>query len=194
MTDWSERSLAALAGVNPQLIDIMGEVRRRSGIPFEVTEGLRNQERQRDLLEAGKSKTMNSKHLTGNAMDIFIPTSGGGANWDFEAYRPLGDMFKTVAQERGVDNAVWGGDWKTLRDGVNFQLNGSDYRAPNTPNLSMPTSVPKMDTGVAGMFQAPPDAFNLGTALGGRPTAPQVAQPRQADAERRAALADLIRY
>lgn len=199
---WSDRSRNAMTGVNPELIAIMEEVRRRSGVPFEVTEGLRDEARQRELLAEGKSQTMDSKHLTGNAVDIFIPTPGGGADWDFESYRPLGEMFKTVAQERGTPQAVWGGDWKTLRDGVNFQLNGSDYRAPGGqaqqgPALSFGPEVPKMDTSVAGMFNpqmALAAMIEPETALGDRLMGRRPPQAEDAQAAKRKALADLIRY
>jgi hypothetical protein len=41
-----------------------------SPIKFYVTEGLRTKERQEQLQKEGKSWTSNSKHLTGDAIDI----------------------------------------------------------------------------------------------------------------------------
>jgi hypothetical protein len=77
------------------------------------------------MVAQGKSQTMNSRHLTGNAADIFIQNPDGSANWDFEAYRPVAEIAKEVAAEKGYDDLVWGGDWKTLKDGVHFQMGGA---------------------------------------------------------------------
>lgn len=128
---FNERSMERLAPVNPLLRQLMLETERRAsaqGIDFEITEGMRNAERQAELVAQGASQTMNSRHLTGNAADIHILNPDGSVNWDFEAYRPIADIAKAVATEMGVPDFVWGGDWRTLRDGVHFQIGG-----PSTP-------------------------------------------------------------
>lgn len=130
---FSEQSLRRMQGVNPALAGLMKEVERRAldqGIKIEVSEGLRDRGRQAELVSQGKSKTLNSRHLTGNALDIHIRNPDGSANWNFEAYRPVAEIAKQVAAEKGVPNLVWGGDWKTLRDGVHFELRNADYAAP----------------------------------------------------------------
>ena len=130
---FSEQSLRRMQGVNPALAGLMKEVERRAldqGIKIEVSEGLRDRGRQAELVSKGKSRTLNSRHLTGNALDIHIRNPDGSANWDFDAYRPVAEIAKQVAAEKGVPNLVWGGDWKTLRDGVHFELRNADYAAP----------------------------------------------------------------
>lgn len=130
---FSEQSLRRMQGVNPALAGLMKEVERRAldqGIKIEVSEGLRDRGRQAELVSQGKSKTLNSRHLTGNALDVHIRNPDGSANWDFEAYRPVAEIAKQVAAEKGIPNLVWGGDWKTLRDGVHFELRNADYAAP----------------------------------------------------------------
>lgn len=130
---FSEQSLRRMQGVNPALAGLMKEVERRAldqGIKIEVSEGLRDRGRQAELVSQGKSKTLNSRHLTGNALDIHIRNPDGSANWDFEAYRPVAEIAKQLAAEKGIPNLVWGGDWKTLRDGVHFELRNADYAAP----------------------------------------------------------------
>ena len=123
---WSERDLARMQGVNPQLVEMMSALREQ-GHNFQITEGLRDEARQRELLDAGKSKTMNSKHLTGNAMDIvMIDPETGKAIWDEEAYAPVGAAAKEYAKQHGLDDFTWGGDWGW--DSVNFQLDNSKYR------------------------------------------------------------------
>ncbi len=117
--DWTR---GRVEGVDPRLIEILSLVRDETGVPFYVTEGMRDAERQRRLVAQGASQTMNSRHLHGNALDIAIPDGRGGVNWDFDAYVPLGAAAKAAAERLGYNGFVWGGDWKSLRDGVHFQL------------------------------------------------------------------------
>lgn len=131
--DFTPESLGRLEGVNPALRNLMMEVERRAneqGYNLQVSEGLRDPERQKQLVAEGASQTMNSRHLKGNAIDVHLLNPDGSANWDFEAYEPIADIAKEVAAERGVDNFVWGGDWKSLKDGVHFEIADSDYVAP----------------------------------------------------------------
>jgi peptidoglycan LD-endopeptidase CwlK len=139
--EFNQRSLNYLAEVNPMLRDLMmrteAEAERR-GIDFEISEGMRDRARQEQLVAQGLSQTMNSRHLTGNAVDIHIRNPDGSANWDFEAYRPVADIFRQEAAAMGVPDAVWGGDWRTLRDGVHFQIGGTGG-APASPAEGRPT-------------------------------------------------------
>jgi len=121
------QSLEKLAIGDHRLQTLMAETARRAkeqGIDFKVSETARDQQRQAELVAAGKSQTMNSKHLTGNAADIYVVGPDGQPNWDFAAYQPVADIAKEVAAELGYDDFVWGGDWNTLKDGVHFQLGG----------------------------------------------------------------------
>lgn len=126
--DFNPRSTELLSAADPRLREVLTETERRArdmGIEIQVSETKRDPKRQAELVSQGKSQTMNSKHLTGNAADIFIQNPDGSANWDFEAYRPVADIAKEVAAEMGYDDLVWGGDWKTLKDGVHFQMGGA---------------------------------------------------------------------
>jgi hypothetical protein len=130
---FTDQSLKRLQGINPLLADVLKETERRaleSGIKIEVSEGLRDPARQQSLVAQGKSQTLRSKHLTGNAVDVHIRNPDGTPNWDFEAYRPVAEIAKAVAAEKGVPDLVWGGDWKTLKDGVHFQIGGASGK-PN---------------------------------------------------------------
>lgn len=111
-----------LAGVNPDLIKVVQRAREISGIPFVVTEGVRSLERQRMLYNRGSSQTMNSRHLTGNAVDI-APLVNGSASYDWQYYYPLSDVIKQAARDVGVD-VEWGGDWKSFKDGPHWQIAG----------------------------------------------------------------------
>lgn len=123
MAGWNDLSLSRARGVNPDLLRLLGEVRIRSGVPFEIAEGLRDRERQAKMVAEGRSQTYNSRHLDGNALDIYIPDGKGGIVHDFDQYAPLGELAKQIAAQKGYDDFRWGGDWKTLRDGAHFEFN-----------------------------------------------------------------------
>ena len=65
-----KRSLQNLSGVHPDLVDVVKRAIEITEQDFSVIEGIRNINRQRELVKTGKSTTMNSRHLTGHAVDI----------------------------------------------------------------------------------------------------------------------------
>lgn len=75
----SARCLARLKGVHPDLVRVVE--RARESTPFIVTEGLRTSARQRELFNAGATRTLNSRHLTGHAVDLAV-LIGTEARWD----------------------------------------------------------------------------------------------------------------
>lgn len=91
-----------------------------STIDFGISEGLRTRERQKELVEAGKSLTMASKHIQGKAIDV-VAYVDGKVTWDFEMYEKIAKAFEEAALELDV-KILWGGHWKRLRDGPHFQL------------------------------------------------------------------------
>ncbi|MEQ4655674.1 M15 family metallopeptidase [Providencia manganoxydans] len=123
----SHRSESNLQGVNPDLVKVVRRALQLSEVDFGVTEGLRTLDRQKELVATGKSKTMNSRHLTGHAVDVVAyPTLSG--SWDWKWYEMIAKAFKTASQELGID-IEWGGDWKTFKDGPHFQLTHKAYPA-----------------------------------------------------------------
>ena len=66
----SQRSLDRLIGVNPNLVKVVKRAIQISEIDFMVVEGLRTKETQAEYVKKGVSKTMNSYHLTGHAVDL----------------------------------------------------------------------------------------------------------------------------
>jgi peptidoglycan L-alanyl-D-glutamate endopeptidase CwlK len=128
MDDRSEKNLK---GVHSDLVQIVRKARllvdsRTDGLSFIVTEGLRTQERQRQLFKAGASRTMNSRHLTGHAVDL-AATVEGDVRWDWPLYNELALAMKLST---GGVPIVWGGDWKGgFRDGPHFELARSSYPA-----------------------------------------------------------------
>ena len=118
----SNKSLAKLDGVHPDLVAVVKRAIQISEQDFSVGEGLRSLSRQRELVNTGKSTTMNSRHLTGHAVDLFpYPLS-----WDWNYFYPIADAMKQAAEELGVD-LEWGGDWRSFPDGPHFQLSWESY-------------------------------------------------------------------
>lgn len=117
---FSQRSFRNLQGIDSKLQVVMGTAIQYSPFDFIVIEGLRTKERQVQLVKEGASKTMNSRHLTGHAVDLAIWYQGK-INWDFENYRVLNQHVQEIAKQHGVD-ITWGGEWKNFLDGPHFEL------------------------------------------------------------------------
>jgi len=116
----SERSLRRLDGVHPRLVALAREAVALSPVDFMVTEGLRTPQRQAALVRAGASRTKNSRHLTGHAIDVAAMVDGQ-VRWDWPLYPRIAAAFKAAAVRQGTA-IVWGGDWPRLRDGPHFEL------------------------------------------------------------------------
>lgn len=107
-----DKSLKRLEGVNNNLVKVVKRAIEITPIDFMVIEGVRTKERQRQLVAKGASKTMNSRHLTGHAVDI-APVVNGQVSWDFNDYYPLAKAMAQAATELGV-KVRWGGAWTTI--------------------------------------------------------------------------------
>ena len=118
------RSISNLRGVHPDLVAVVKRAITLSEIDFTVTEGLRTRERQAQLVKAGASTTMNSRHITGHAVDVAAWVDG--VRWDWPLYAKLAAAMKRAASELGVA-IIWGGDWRTFKDGPHFELDRRKY-------------------------------------------------------------------
>lgn len=115
------RDMERLKGVHPDLVRVVQRARRDAA--FMVIEGLRTPERQRELVAKGASRTLNSRHITGHAVDLGpLPL-----DWnDFPAFRAMASVVLRAADEEGVP-VVWGGNWPNFRDGPHFELDRAKY-------------------------------------------------------------------
>jgi peptidoglycan L-alanyl-D-glutamate endopeptidase CwlK len=119
------KSVEKLIGVHPELVNVVKLAAQKSPLDFVITEGVRTLERQKQLVAAGASRTLKSRHLTGHAVDLAAKV-GGEVRWDWPLYAKLAQAMKDAAIELKV-SIQWGGDWKTLRDGPHFQLHPRFY-------------------------------------------------------------------
>jgi peptidoglycan LD-endopeptidase CwlK len=125
MRKYSQRSLNNLKGIHPDLRRVIDRALQDSPLDFVVIEGLRSQERQRQLVASGASRTMNSRHITGHAVDL-MPIGPNGPAFDWPLYDQLGPAVKLAADKLGIA-LDWGGDWKSFRDGPHFELDRAAY-------------------------------------------------------------------
>lgn len=117
------RDRARLAGVHPTLVLVVERARRTE--PFFVIEGVRSVERQRQLLSEGRSRTLQSRHLTGHAVDLG-PTP---LDWDNRgAFRLVAGAMQRAADELRV-RIRWGGSFRGFFDGPHFELDARDFPA-----------------------------------------------------------------
>lgn len=117
---FSRQSEKNLEGVKPQLVAVVRRALELTEVDFGITEGLRSKYRQKQLVAAGKSQTMNSRHLTGDAVDV-VAWVGSHVSWDWPLYEKIAQAFKQAAKELNTP-IEWGGEWRSLKDGPHFQL------------------------------------------------------------------------
>jgi len=109
MYELSQRSLSRLDGVDERLVKVVCAAIKLSNVDFGVSEGLRTEERQKELVSKGASKTMKSKHLEGRAVDL-VGYIGGSVSWEVTTYDDIADAVKMAAQAEGVQ-VRWGAAW-----------------------------------------------------------------------------------
>lgn len=119
------KSLARLNGVHPDLVKVVKRAIGISEVDFTVLEGLRTLTRQKQLLAAGATKTLNSRHLTGHAVDLGALIAGS-VRWDWPLYYKIAAAMKQAAAELKIP-VEWGGDWRTFKDGPHWQLPFASY-------------------------------------------------------------------
>jgi peptidoglycan L-alanyl-D-glutamate endopeptidase CwlK len=129
-----KRSKDNLKGVHGDLVRIVERAIQISTVDFMVIEGRRSAERQRQLVRNGASQTLNSRHLTGHAVDC-APLVSGSIPWnDKNQFKRVSDAMFQAAREFGI-RIRWGGDWnengrsddERFYDGPHFELRRQEY-------------------------------------------------------------------
>jgi len=125
----SQKSIDRFDGVKNELIDVVTRAIEISTVDFGVTEGLRTIETQQKYVETGKSQTMDSKHLTGDAIDL-VAYINGQVSWELNLYDNLADAMKQAAIEKNV-GIRWGAAWNvpdirlwrgTMEEAMNYYI------------------------------------------------------------------------
>lgn len=120
MFKFSQKSLDNLKGVKPELVKVVQRALELSPEDFGVREGLRTVEQQRENVRKGVSQTMNSKHITGDAVDLYPSKLPVGWQTNPKVWLPVMTAVKKAGDELGVK----------LRFGINWK---------NDPNLPIET-------------------------------------------------------
>ena len=109
MFELSERSLRNLEGIEESLLVVVLRAIQITKIDFGVIDGLRSEAKQKQLVAAGASQTLRSKHLTGHAVDLMAYLNGRGC-WELAIYDEIAEAMRQAAKEQGV--AIrWGAAW-----------------------------------------------------------------------------------
>lgn len=142
----SQTSLKRLATVKEPLQRVVKRAIEISEVDFGVGQALRTYDEQARLYGQGRTRaqmaaaglnpdyakpnmpkvtwTMNSNHLSGNAVDL-VPYVNGKVEWDNDGklglWPKIAEAMKTAAEELGV-KIEWGGDWKKTVDRPHFEL------------------------------------------------------------------------
>ena len=129
-------SLKRLKTTEPFVQEIMHEVLSISPYDFGIPEfgGRRTIQHQEQLVKQGKSKTMNSKHLKGEAIDICRYMGGDEYSFEREHILPIAHIVKQVAKNKGY-KVKWGGDWLNFVDAPHFEFTRKERKLVNYFNF-----------------------------------------------------------
>lgn len=105
----SKRSLERLEGIDDALFAVTRMAIEYTKVDFGVTCGLRTIEEQKELVDAGASQTLNSKHIPGLAVDV-VAYIGPRISWELNLYDDIADAFAEAGRELGV-SLRWGAAW-----------------------------------------------------------------------------------
>jgi len=118
----SQKSIDRLSGVHQDLVDVVKRAIEITEVDFAVLEGVRSVARQEQLVKAGASQTMKSRHITGHAVDLGAYVNGS-VRWDWPLYDKIALAMKAAAIELQV-SIEWGGDWRSFKDYPHYELKG----------------------------------------------------------------------
>lgn len=125
MYKFSTRSVKRLKGVHNDLVRVLILALQESTIDFGIAEGKRTLAKQKQYVREGKSQTLNSRHLTGHAVDIYA-WADGASSWTKKDLRKVWNAIQAAAKLLGVE-VKWGGNWRNFQDAPHFELSRAKY-------------------------------------------------------------------
>jgi peptidoglycan L-alanyl-D-glutamate endopeptidase CwlK len=102
-------SLKELQGVHPDLVAVVKRAIALTIQDFSVHDGIRTLAEQQQLLASGASQTLDSRHITGHAVDL-VPYINGKLRWEWPPIYVIADSVRAAARELGTP-IRWGGAW-----------------------------------------------------------------------------------
>ncbi len=109
------KSLQELEGVHQDLVNVVKRAIEITEQDFSVHDGIRTIEEQQNLVNSGASKTLNSRHITGKAIDL-VPYINGKLRWEWGPIYKIANAVRSAAHELDVP-IRWGGAWDILLAG-----------------------------------------------------------------------------
>ncbi len=149
---WDPKSYA---GVNPRMMQIVEQALKDNPGLFGIGHqgGRRDIEEQKKLLAKGVTKTLNSYHVHGNAIDLWPvnPATGKPDPNYLAGYPAIKAAMNAAAAKLGVTNLQTGQDWKNAWDKPHWELKGEQpYAVAGSTGGAYP-SVPAPQPGAGGV-------------------------------------------
>lgn len=136
MPKFSALSRRRLIGVHPDLVRVCERAIALTSVDFRIQEGVRSKAHQVSLVNAGASRTIDSRHITGHAVDL-VALVGARPRWDWPLYPILAKAMKAAAQAEHVP-VVWGGCWRVLEGNQDLDACVAAYVARKRANGEKP--------------------------------------------------------
>lgn len=117
-----------LMGVHPDVVRVVRRAILITHIDFSVHDGLRTLDEQRRLVASGASSTLESYHLTGDAVDL-VPYVNGKLRWEMPLCNEVADAVREAAILEEVP-LIWGRVWDrqlALLDPERFEAEREAY-------------------------------------------------------------------
>ena len=102
-------SLKELNGVHADLVKVVKRAIQLTAQDFSVHDGIRTIAEQQQLVASGASQTMDSRHISGHAVDL-VPYVNGKLRWEWPPIYVIADAVRTAARELQIP-IRWGGAW-----------------------------------------------------------------------------------
>ena len=116
------RSESHLASLDPKLTRLARKAITISRVDFTIISGRRNMAEQRALVRAGKSQTLNSRHLSGKALD-FVPLDPDTGKGSFSRALAIEVAIAFYEAARLQQTPIiWGGMWQNFEDIPHIEL------------------------------------------------------------------------
>jgi len=103
------KSMNELVGVHPDLVAVTRRAIELTVQDFAVHDGIRTLAEQKRLVASGASQTLDSRHITGHAVDL-VPVVNGKLRWEWDPIYMIADAVRIAARELGIP-LRWGGAW-----------------------------------------------------------------------------------
>lgn len=113
-----------LATVRPEMQAIVKHAMNTTGLKFVVGSGKRDSAQQKIAIDLGWSKTKDSRHLGGDAVDIWALDENGQVTFDPQYYEDISKAMISSAADLGYE-LEWGGNWKSFKDIPHFEFEGN---------------------------------------------------------------------